>query len=212
MKTLRTEAWDGHDIRFVEIIPGDWWAVLADIAGALGLTARFLGRRLSKDVLSKHPLDTPGGQQEMLIVNEFGIYEAIFESRKPEAKTFKRWTFEVLKTLRRTSGLESFHAFRMLDKMHQCEAMRNLSESLNDPSRVDYIKANTIANKAVSSIYGHPKMIKKSEMTPEMLATRQPILADTVSLMTVNDSFGLKLSVSDAVYGKYHRRGCEASG
>lgn len=36
-----------------------------------------------------------------------------------------------------------------------------------------------------------------------MLAERQPILDDTVSLMGVNDSFGLGLSVSGIVYGKY---------
>jgi hypothetical protein len=46
-------------------------------------------------------------------------------------------------------------------------------------------------------------MIKKDHMTPDMLLERQPILTDTVRLMEANDSFGLGLSVSDAVYKKY---------
>ncbi|WP_301628077.1 BRO family protein [Paenibacillus apis] len=33
----------------------------------------------------------------MIIVNEYGVYEAVFESRKKEAKEFKRWVFEMLK-------------------------------------------------------------------------------------------------------------------
>ncbi len=56
-------------------------------------------------MFSKHPItDNLGRQQEMLIVNEFGIYETIFSSRKPEAKAFKVWVFEIIKQLRQQSG------------------------------------------------------------------------------------------------------------
>ena len=43
---------------------------------------------------------------------------------------------------------------------------------------------------------------KKAEMTPEMLADRERILADTVELMSVKDRFKLDISVSDAIYNK----------
>ena len=73
----KLEQWNGHGIRFVEH-DGEWWAVLADIAKALELEQRFIKRRLEDDVFSKHPItDSLGRQQEMLIVNEFGIYETI---------------------------------------------------------------------------------------------------------------------------------------
>ena len=61
MSTIRIETWNGHQIRFVERDPGDWWAVLADVADVLGLSARFVARRLDKDVISKHTLPTAGG-------------------------------------------------------------------------------------------------------------------------------------------------------
>lgn len=49
--------------------------------------------------------DTPGGQQEMSIVSEAGLYSLILRSRKPEAKAFKRWiTHEVLPAIRKTGG------------------------------------------------------------------------------------------------------------
>ncbi len=91
----------------------------------------------------------------------------------------------------------------MLDKEHQKEAMRRLHTGLRQPVRVDFIKANTIANKAVSSLHGYSKMVTKGQMTPQMLADREPILDDTVNLMTANESFGMGLSVSGMVYTKY---------
>jgi prophage antirepressor-like protein len=46
--------------------------------------------------------DTPGGPQEMLTVSEPGLYQLIFQSRKPEAVEFQRWVFEdLLPNLRR---------------------------------------------------------------------------------------------------------------
>lgn len=63
------------------------------------------------------------------------------------------------------------------------------------------MKANTIANKAVSTKYGHPKMVKKADMTPEMLVDRQELLDSTVELMGIKEKFHLNLSVSEEVYG-----------
>ncbi|WP_446662999.1 BRO-N domain-containing protein [Geobacillus sp. CCR] len=210
MTTIRTEVWNKHQIRFVERVAGDWCAVLADIAKALGLQTAAVARRLKaiekqvkKDVISSHTLPTSGGPQEMTIVNEYGIYEAITQSRKKEAVEFRFWIYDILKTLRQSSGLEGFQVFRMLDKDHQKEMMQKLRESLNQPERVDYIKANTIANKAVSTKYGYPKMVKKSDMTPDMLIDRQQILEDTVNLMAIKEKFGLDISISKTIYGKY---------
>lgn len=200
---IRTENWNGHNIRFVEVSPGEWWAVLKDVTDALELETRDVRKRLPKDVVSNHPLPTTGGIQEMLIVNEYGIYETVFESRKKEAKEFKRWVYTMIQSLRQATGLQGFQVFRMLDKEHQREAMAHLNAELSKPVRVDFIKANTIANKAVSSLFGYPKMLKKDAMTPDMLIQRQPILDDVVNLMSINEKFGLGLSVSQVVYKKH---------
>jgi len=200
---IKIENWNGYEIRFVEKEPNEWWAVLRDIAEAMELTAKGVKQRLPKEVISNYPLQTSGGIQDVLIVDEYGIYETVFESRKKEAKEFKRWVFEMLKQLRQSSGLEGFQIFRMLDKEHQKETMAKLQQSLQNPTRVNFIKANTIANKAVSSRHGHPKSLKKNQMTPEMLIEREPILADTVDLMIAKEKFRLDLSVSKKVYEKY---------
>lgn len=201
---IRVEKWLGHEIRFIEKMPGDWWGVLADITKAVELSAKGVKQRLPDEVISNYPIpDTLGRTQEMLIVNECGIYETVFESRKKEAREFKLWVFEMLKKLRQGSGLEGFQVFRMLDKEHQKASMQKLRDSLREPVRVNFIKANTIVNKAISTRHGFKKMLKKGEMTPNMLVEREPILDDTVELMGVADRFGLPIKVSETIYNKY---------
>ena len=178
---------------------------MKDVCEALELNAKFVKQRLGNEVVSSnHIMDTLGRMQEMLIVNEFGIYETIFSSKKKQAKEFKKWVYKMIQTLRQETGLQGFEVFRMLDKEHQKQAMKKLSESLKSSVRVDFIKANTITNKAVSNKHGYSKMIRKGEMTPQMLKEREPILEDTVELLTLNDKYGLNVQVSDAIYKKWN--------
>lgn len=198
----KTENWNGHEIRFVSI-DKEWWAVLKDVTDALGLKTKYVKDRLDDEVVSTdHVLDSLGRKQEMIVVSEFGIYETIFSSKKKEAKEFKRWVFEVIKTLREQTGLEGFQVFRLMDKEHQKEAMSYLSHALKHPVRVNFIKANTIANKAVSIAHGHSKMLKKADMTPQMLVDRQKILEEIVDLMSVQDKYNLDISISQTIYNK----------
>ena len=47
---IKTEIWNGHEIRFVEKEPGDWWAVAKDVAAALGYKhTPHLTRRLDSE-------------------------------------------------------------------------------------------------------------------------------------------------------------------
>ena len=202
---MKTENWNGHPIRFIEMAPGDWWALASDVFSVLDIknTSDAIKRLDEENHTLVSIYSRKSTNPDVNFVNEFGIYDIVFSSRKKEAKEFKRWVFGIIKTLRKTSDLEGYQVFRMLDKEHQKETMLKLRDGLSHPVRVDFIKANTIANKAVSTNHGYLQMIKKDHMTPDMLLERQPILTDTVRLMEANDSFGLGLSVSDAVYKKY---------
>lgn len=202
---MKIEKWNGHQIRFIEI-KGEWFAVLKDVCDALNLKTKYIVERLEDEVVSTdHVPDSLGRIQEMLVVNEYGIYDAIFSSKKPEAKDFKHWVYGMLKDLRESTGLKGFEVFRMLDKEHQKEMMKELQSGLRHPVRVDFIKANTIANKAISNKHGLPKMVKKDEMTPEMLKERESILEDTVDLMKAKERFELNdLSVSKKIYQMYN--------
>lgn len=201
---MKTEEWNGHPIRFVEK-DGEWWAVGSDVAGALGYKnrSRDINRHVDKEDRQNYRNGTLKTNRGVTIINEVGIYALIFGSELPDAKAFKRWVSNILKQLRQLIGLEGFEVFRMLDKEHQKEAMRRLSVGIRtqrSPVRIDFIKANTIANKAVSDKYGYPKMMKKADMTSEMLVDRQGLLDSTVELMEFKEKYHLDLSVSDKVY------------
>ena len=58
--------------------------------------------RLDPDEKGVSQIDTLGGNQEMTVINESGLYNVIIRSDKPEAKAFKRWlTHDVLPSIRK---------------------------------------------------------------------------------------------------------------
>ena len=73
---------------------------------------------IGKDI-GRHPGENK--TRWMLAVNELGIYEALFASRKLEARKFQMWTFDVLEKLRRGVGLEEYEVMRMTEPDVQAE-------------------------------------------------------------------------------------------
>lgn len=122
---MRTESWCGHDIRFIEF-DGEWWAILKDICDALDLRTDKVANRLDPDMLERvrvevcdHPSKVVRSRarktQDMLAVNEIGIYEALFASRRLEARKFRRWSASVMQKLRSKVGLEQYEVMKMTD-------------------------------------------------------------------------------------------------
>lgn len=108
-----------------------------------------------------------------------------------------------LKYIEAFNLMEKYINFRKADIQIQKNSMRFLHDNLEMPSTKDYIKANTIADKCVSNMYGFPKMIKKGSMTPMMLADREPVLKEVVELMAVRDKYDLDVRVSESIYKRY---------
>ncbi len=143
MKT-RTENWRGHSIRFVEI-NNAWWAVLKDICDALNLSTWHVAQRLESNMLEKVPIDASNlGSNEvrsrgdnktrsMLLINEIGIYEALFASRKLEARKFRIWAGGVLQRLRQNIGLKQYEIMRMTDPDIQDQINYMLDDIFYDP-------------------------------------------------------------------------------
>ena len=88
------------------ILNGEIWFVAADVCRALELSDTHKAvDRLDDDEKGTNSIPTLGGPQDMLTVNEPGLYALILGSRKPEARAFKRWiTHEVLPQIRRTGA------------------------------------------------------------------------------------------------------------
>ena len=72
---------------------------------ALDIKQFRANERLGEDVISNHTLSTRGGNQQFMFINEDGLYDVILDSRKIEAKRFRKWvTSEVLPSIRKNGA------------------------------------------------------------------------------------------------------------
>lgn len=81
-------------------IQNDPWFAGKDVAQVLDYAKpqNAIGVHVDNEDKKVAPIQgTPGGTQEMTIINESGLYSLILSSKLPGAKKFKRWvTGEVL--------------------------------------------------------------------------------------------------------------------
>ena len=159
---MRTESWCGHDIRFVEV-NGEWYAILKDICDALGLRTDKVASRLDPDMLERVRVDVcdhlsrevrsrARKTQDMLAVNEIGIYEALFASRKLEARKFRRWSATVLQKLRSQVGLEQYEVMRMTDADIQEDIDHILDTLFYDEETGKLMRSVTVAGGDVEQV------------------------------------------------------------
>lgn len=128
----------GSTLRTV-IKDGEPWFVASDVCQILDIGNASLavnGRAdredggIDPDDRGIATVNTPSGEQQMLIVSEFGFYSLVFKSRKPEAKKFKRWvTHEVIPSIRKTGSYTAAPAFQVPQTLS--EALR-LAADLSD--------------------------------------------------------------------------------
>lgn len=159
---MRTENWCGYKIRFIEK-DGEWWAILKDICDALDLKTFKVSQRLNPAMLKRVRIDVcdiPSGDvrskarktQDMLAVNEEGIYEALFASRKLEARKFRKWSASVMKKLRSKVGLQGYEVMRMTEPNIQDEIDFLLDSIYWDEERKCVMRSVTVAGGDVEQI------------------------------------------------------------
>lgn len=89
---------------------GEPWFVGKDVAVALGYgegksLANAVANHVEAEDKGVTEMMTPGGKQQMTIINESGLYSLVLSSKLPTAKKFKRWvTSEVLPSIRKNGG------------------------------------------------------------------------------------------------------------
>ena len=117
MNELMIFDYNGKEVRTVEIDGANWW-VLKDVCEVFGeQNYRRVSARIDEDEKGVSQMNTPGGNQNMIIVNEAGLYSLLFAmqpekargvddeyilQRQEQLKQFKRWvTHEVLPSIRK---------------------------------------------------------------------------------------------------------------
>lgn len=102
---MQTFSFENKPIRNI-MKDGEPWFVATDIADILEYRdAHNMVRMLDDDERGYSKVSTAGGEQEVTIINESGLYSCIFRSQKPEAKVFRKWiTSEVIPSIRKTGA------------------------------------------------------------------------------------------------------------
>lgn len=89
-------------------INDDPWFVGVDVARALGYSKPNEAIRTNtskEDTTTAGVLDSNNHTQQMIVINESGLYDMVFESRLPKAREFRHWvTDEVLPSIRKHGG------------------------------------------------------------------------------------------------------------
>ena len=144
---MRIEKWAGHNIRFVDV-NGEWYAVLKDVCDALDLRVDSMMPRFTKDMLTEIKVNS----FKMIAVNEIGVYELLFASRKPEAVQLRRWTATVLKRLRTHVGIQGYEVMRMTEKEVQDDIDHFLDTIFYDEESGKLMMSVTVAGGDVDQI------------------------------------------------------------
>lgn len=141
-------------------INGEPWFVGKDVAEALGYkrTADAIKVHVDDEDKGVGEIQTPGGIQKIVTINESGMYALIFGSKLDSAKRFKRWvTQDVLPSIRKTGSYSinknergiNNHLLEIVNlQQKQIEDLTNMINSLDAPresvqvSQVAYMLQN----------------------------------------------------------------------
>lgn len=133
------------------VIGNEVWFVGKDIATALGYSQPSKAVREHLDVEDKgvSKLDTPGGKQDVVVINQSGVISLVLSSKLPEARKFKRWvTSEVIPSVLK-------HGSYQVKQLSPTEMLKLQNDSILEVSeKVDRVedKVDTyIENQAVNA-------------------------------------------------------------
>lgn len=163
MNEIQTFDFDGSGIRTLTI--GDEpYFVGKDVAEVLGYSnpQKAIRNHVDDEDKGVNEMDTPGGKQPIVIINESGLYSLILGSKLPEAKRFKRWvTSEVLPSLRR-NGMYAMDelldnpdlAINALQKLKEEREARRQLELQNAQMKPKALFAEAVETSSTSILIG----------------------------------------------------------
>ena len=165
--------YNGHQVRTV-VKDNEPWFVAKDVCNILEIDSSQT-RRLDEDEKGLYSIQTPGGTQQMICVNEPGLYSLILGSRKKEAKQFKRWvTHEVLPSIRKHGAymtpetiekvlLNPDTIIKIATQLKEEQEKRKEAERIIEEQRPKVIFADAVSASETSILVGElAKLLKQN--------------------------------------------------
>ena len=125
---------NGASVRTITDGNGDPWFVAKDVADILGYRdATDATRGLDDDEKGTQSVRTLGGDQDMIVISESGLFAAVLRSQRPEAKAFRKWvTSEVLPSIRKTGKYSAKPAVAQLQVQAKIASLKEIIEVARD--------------------------------------------------------------------------------
>jgi prophage antirepressor-like protein len=102
-------------------IDSEPWFVLKDVADVIEMNLSSMNKifnRLDEDEKGRYKVPTLGGEQELNIISEPGLYSVLLRSNKPKAKQFYRWvTHDVIPSIRKQGYYSALPDDVLLEKL-----------------------------------------------------------------------------------------------
>ncbi|MEH2130118.1 MAG: BRO family protein [Nostoc sp.] len=137
MSNLSIFNFESHEIRSLGTALEPWF-VGVDICKVLEISnSRDAISRLDQDEKDVATTNTLGGKQELVIINEPGLWSLVLTSRKPQAKRFKKWlTSEVIPAIRKTGtySTQPVNSLTLIDTS-KLDALVDREDRLNEDLR-----------------------------------------------------------------------------
>ncbi|MDR0864970.1 MAG: Bro-N domain-containing protein [Candidatus Symbiothrix sp.] len=171
LKKVFTFIPSNHPIR-IEVINNEPWFVAKDVCDALSISNnRDAVDRLDSDEKLMSAVPTLGVNRGLWLVNESGLYNLIFQSRKPEARAFRKWvTSEILPAIRKYGVYATDKVLSnpetLLEALQALNCERKKSNDLNV-----IIKGLKTQNKMLNS--SNSTMIAKIEKQRKLLENKE---------------------------------------
>ena len=156
------------------LINNEPYFVGKDVAEILGYANPQKAIRTHVDNEDKgvNEMDTPGGKQEIIVINESGLYSLILSSKLPTAKKFKRWvTSEVLPSIRKngTYSIKEEKIAKLAEMETETKLNNSQTRKANSLMRMhkqcnDPIVKELLFKKAIETLTGK-KLIDNTKKT-----------------------------------------------
>lgn len=155
MNELKTfENKEFGNIRTV-IINNEPWFVGKDVATILGYSnpLKAIRNHVDEEDKGMNETVTPGGVQNLIVINESGLYSLIFSSKLESAKQFKHWvTSEVLPSIRKTGSYETPKKKQQMERLasvnNAVKILTPMLEKAGCNSKIQLLTAKSLYEKA----------------------------------------------------------------
>lgn len=194
-------------IRIVEL-DNDYWFVAKDLSELLEYsgTGKMLQliddedkREINPQLFPEIAQSLPDNSFRLSIINESGLYAAIFNSTKPEAKKFKKWvTSEVLPTLRKTGHFSISPVNDMSKILTFIEEQTNINRRLlEDSNQLKQFTRKGISNPGCFNILN-----SDNDLTEQAVTAQQYLVSKGMGSWTKRHTFS-KRAASALRVGKH---------